>query len=143
MEVVGTISGTLPRPSTVTDGEVRAIVAVLEALSEEDPKQDVTTDSRVALKQHKCPYVCKSTSHQWSEVWQKKHLVNAVWIKVHMTEQAFVDRFGEDWRWRWHVNAMADELAGIRAKEAFCQASYQAMLSVDRLASTLAEFLAE
>ena len=41
VEVVGTISGTLSRPSTVTDGEVRAIVAVLEALSEEDPTQDV------------------------------------------------------------------------------------------------------
>ena len=60
-----------------------------------------------------------------------------------MTEQAFVDRSGKDWRWRWHVNDMADKLAGIWAKEAICQASYQAMLSVDRLASTLTEFLAE
>ena len=37
LKVVGTIYGTLPRPCTVTDGEVWAIVAVIEATAEEAP----------------------------------------------------------------------------------------------------------
>ena len=111
---VGTLSGVLMN-STVSAGESEAIINLLKLVDEE---VDVTTDSRVAMKQLQSASFTKTMYLSWGSVWTNRHLARATWIRSHTSMDGFVQEFGSHQSWRRTLNDWADSEAGKRANAA-------------------------
>ena len=111
---VGTLSGVLMN-STVSAGESEAIINLLKLVDEE---VDVTTDSRVAMKQLQSASFTKTMYLSWGQVWSNRHLARATWIRSHTSNEGFAKEFGSHQSWRRTLNDWADSEAGKRANAA-------------------------
>ena len=98
------LSGVLPQ-STVSAGESEALIQLLKCL---DVQVDVTSDSKVALRQLRSWNFGVQTYLSWSQVWEKRHLLAATWVRSHRNEQAFLEEFGQASLWRRQLNDWAD-----------------------------------
>ena len=73
LELAGIMSGVLPQ-STVSAGESEAMIALFREL---DVEVDLTTDSKVALRQLRSPHSTANTYLSWREVWENRDLIKA------------------------------------------------------------------
>ena len=132
IRVVAKASGVLPRPATILDGEVFAIHKALK-LCEADV--DITTDSKVAVKQQSA----KTPGRKWRDRLRAK----LAWVKAHLDQKAFEAKHGASELWRWRLNIAADELAGQRADKAVASDAVAQVRRADHLISTLSQYLSQ
>ncbi|CAE7597297.1 unnamed protein product [Symbiodinium natans] len=138
LTIIAKASGVLPRPATILDGEVFAISKALELCVGD---LDITTDSRVAYRQKSARTVSARHSPSWRQSWEERHRAHLTWVKAHLDEKQFIQRFGDDSLWRWRLNQAADHLAGDRANKAVHPAAKAQILQVDTLVSTISQLL--
>ena len=145
LQIVGACSGHLPRPATVTDGEVQATTGVIRFVAslQSSLTFDVAIDSQLALTQHQHGSVISSTSGRWMDTWNSRRLVKLVWGKARLTQEAFCRKHRAGQVWRWLLNKRADQLAGEVAAAAFDWQCYHQLQQVDNLCMTPSHFLGD
>ena len=136
---VGTLSGVLMN-STVSAGESEAIINLLKLVDEE---VDVTTDSRVAMKQLQSAGFTKTMYLSWGTVWSNRHLARATWIRSHTSMEGFVKEFGSHQSWRRTLNDWADSEAGRRANAAQPLSRAVKIQYLDRVVAQVIHHLAQ
>ncbi|CAE7231234.1 unnamed protein product [Symbiodinium sp. CCMP2592] len=124
--VLGTLSGLLPAPASVPEGESEAIA---QALLSSRGTFDLTCDCQPALRSLQGPFT-KRTSLVWSKAWDQRHRAEPHWVRSHLNSSDFCLEFGADALWRRELNSLADKLLKDRAEE-----------EVDRVTSLVCEYL--
>ncbi|CAE7361006.1 unnamed protein product, partial [Symbiodinium sp. CCMP2592] len=135
--VLGTLSGLLPAPASVPEGESEAIAQVL--LSSRGTF-DLTCDCQPALRSLQGPFT-KRTSLVWAKAWEHRHRAEPHWVRSHLSPSDFCFEFGADALWRHELNSLADKLARDRAEEVQTPHRLAAQKEVDRVTSLVCEYL--
>ncbi|CAE7826127.1 unnamed protein product [Symbiodinium sp. CCMP2592] len=135
--VLGTLSGLLPAPASVPEGESEAIAQVL--LSSRGTF-DLTCDCQPALRSLQGPFT-KRTSLVWAKAWEHRHRAEPHWVRSHLSPSDFCFEFGAEALWRHELNSLADKLARDRAEEVQTPHRLAAQKEVDRVTSLVCEYL--
>ncbi|CAE7311654.1 unnamed protein product [Symbiodinium sp. CCMP2592] len=135
--VLGTMSGLLPAPASVPEGESEAIA---QALLSSRGTFDLTCDCQPALRSLQGPFT-KRTSLVWSKAWDYRHRAEPHWVRSHLSPSDFCLEFGADALWRRELNSLADKLAKDRAEEVQTSHRLAAQKEVDRVTSLVCEYL--
>ncbi|CAE7748672.1 ZCCHC13 [Symbiodinium sp. CCMP2592] len=135
--VLGTLSGLLPAPASVPEGESEAIA---QALLSSRGTFDLTCDCQPALRSLQGPFT-KRTSLVWSKAWDHRHRAEPHWVRSHLNSSDFCLEFGADSLWRRELNSLADKLAKDRAEEVQTPHRLAAQKEVDRVTSLVCEYL--
>ena len=138
IEVLGTLSGVLMPPATVPQGEH---IAIIEAIRHTSGKMDLTTDCKGTLKTLKSAHPHKKCIPEWGDVWHQKDRVKATWVRAHQSAEVFEKEFPQQ-EWRRLLNIAADELSGLRAREALSPHSARKVHDIDRIATEVMDHLA-
>ncbi|CAE7809136.1 unnamed protein product [Symbiodinium sp. CCMP2592] len=135
LNILGTMTGLLPAPATVPEGESEAIA---QALLSTRGTFDLTCDCRPAIRSLQGTFT-KRTPLVWSKAWDHRHRVDPHWAPT-FSAPDFCMEFGADALWRHELNALADKLAGERAEEVQTPHRLAAQREVDRVTSLLCEY---
>ena len=138
LEAVGTIKGALQVGSTVAEGESRALFEVAH--------RTVGTirgcvDNKAAIAQAEDEKLQQKWPHIWGD-YVAPHRFQLEWIKSHQTEDEFLSSRPRAERWKWALNAAADQLCGAWAAANTDHAFVQRAKDIDAASSAYNMFLA-
>ncbi|CAE7475133.1 CACNA1S [Symbiodinium sp. CCMP2456] len=115
VEVVASITGTLPWEQTVFRGEAAALKEVVLAHPDADG-MDITLDCEGVLRRVQRRTPGHSNRDLLDPIREQKHRVQLTWINSHLAPKEFAYKFGAQSEWRRRANGLADALVKDRAR---------------------------